>query len=145
MAVSPYHALSAARPLNATLGLIGTNNVRATRVLFSLSDICAWMLLSGALLVAVAGLYVGSVELAGHAPSSEPGALPTSLLWFLVSIGAYAVTRRRPLSLVLLALPALALSVDGRFLFALSWLGLVLVFGTPFVLAFIEVRSGNET
>jgi hypothetical protein len=113
--------------------------MRLTKTLFWLSDIAAWMLLS----VSAAGaVFMPIFARADTQPVSWTGAAAVSAICLLVAAGAYGVTRRRPLFLVLVALPAVASSASGDLSFALPYLVTILaVFGSPFVLAFFESRT----
>jgi len=67
--------------------------------------------------------------------------LGTSLMWAIVAIGAYALTRRRIAGLLAVVLPALFPIVSGKVFAGAVLIGCaVLVFGTPFALVFLHVR-----
>lgn len=108
--------------------------MRATKALFQLADLCAWMLFSFALLVAIAHPFYTThqAKLSGVQASALP-LFGTSLLCLLLAAGALLVTRRRASGLLLM-IPAACL------LGATPWLCLLgaLIFAAPFALAWRE-------
>ncbi|MEG3790142.1 hypothetical protein V1318_08420 [Lysobacter sp. CCNWLW3] len=115
--------------------------MRLTKILFGLSDLCAWMLMTVAVLGAVAVLFLGPAPDAKPVSSLESMAL--SLLWVLVAAGAYLLTRRRPLGLLLVILPVFVWLVQGDAVPALAYAAFaLLVFATPLILVWREVRRG---
>ncbi|NUO76853.1 MAG: hypothetical protein HOQ32_12665 [Lysobacter sp.] len=116
--------------------------MRLTKFLFGLSDLCAWMLLTAAVLAVVAVLFVGpGPEGARAAPVSSFASMGQALLWLLVAVGAYLLTRRRPLGLPMVILPALVWALQGNVMVATIYAGVaLLVFLTPLWLVWREVR-----
>lgn len=115
--------------------------MRLTKFLFGLSDLCAWMLMT----VAVAAVAV--VLFLGPGPDAKPFTLlesmGLSLLWILVAVGAYSLTRRRPFGVVLVMLPVVLWLFQGNVAPALIYAAFaLLVFATPLVLVWREVRRG---
>ena len=113
--------------------------MRLTKALFYLSDTFAWLLASFAALVAVSFPFLGPISAKmDHETISPIEITVITLLWAVVAIGAWHLTRRKLWGLVAVALPALY----GSLGFKLIYLGLVaLVFGTPLLLAFFEARN----
>ena len=113
--------------------------MRLTKALFSLSDACAWLLASVAALAAVSFPLLAPIQAKmDHEAISPLEITVITLLWAVVAIGAWRLTRRRLWGLAAVALPA----IYGGPAFAATYLGFVaLVFGTPLLLAFIEVRN----
>jgi hypothetical protein len=63
-------------------------------------------------------------------------------IWLSVAAGAYAITRRKVLGLVLVLAPAFASAISGQVTFALALaVGWTVAFATPFLLAFFQARS----
>lgn len=116
-----------------------------TRAWFRVGDIAARLLTFGAVLVAVSWPFLAS-EIAARRglPMSWGAALTASLVCLAVAAGAHGFLRRRMSALLLIALPALGLALEGRLLAALAWsTATVLVFVAPFVLAWREARRGG--
>ena len=113
--------------------------MRLTKALFNLSDACAWLLASFAALAAVSFPILGPISARmDHETISPMEITVISLFWAVVALGAWRLTRRRLWGLVAVALPA----SYGGLGFAVTYLGLVvLVFGTPLLLAFFEARA----
>lgn len=124
--------------------------MRITKALFWVSDICAWILLFLASAYALLSI-TGAPLLAAmaHEPLSWPKAAASAFCSLLVAIGAFWLTRRRPLALPLVLIPTAVALINGVLDTALVSLGFVLlVFGLPFLLAFLELRArpaGRET
>lgn len=118
--------------------------MRLTKILFGLSDLCAWMLMTVAVLAVVAVLFLGPGPDGQSArPMSSFESMGLSLLWMLVAVGAYLLTRRRPLGLLLVILPVFLWLAQGEVVPALIYAGFaVLVFATPLILVWREVRRG---
>lgn len=116
--------------------------VRLTKSLFGLSDLCAWMLLTVAVLAVVAVLFVGPTpDSAQVRPVSSFESMGQALLWLLVAVGAYLLTRRRALGLPMVVLPALVWAVQGNVMVAAIYAGAaLLIFATPLILVWREVR-----
>ncbi|KRD78469.1 hypothetical protein [Lysobacter sp. Root983] len=119
--------------------------MRLTKILFGLSDLCAWMLMTVAVLAVVAVLFLGPGPDAQQAkPVSSFEAMALSLLWMLVAVGAYLLTRRRLAGLLLVILPAFLWLFRGEVLPALIYAAFaLLVFATPLILVWREVRRGT--
>lgn len=119
--------------------------MRLTKILFGLSDLCAWMLMTVAVLTAVAVLFVGPGPdglRSEQMTSTESMAL--AVFWTLAGLGAYLLTRRRPVGLALVILPAVLWAVHGSYVAALIYAAFaLLVFATPLVLVWREVRRGT--
>ncbi|HET7930557.1 MAG TPA: hypothetical protein VFL63_04105 [Rhodanobacteraceae bacterium] len=115
---------------------------RVTAILFGLSDVVAWALVSLAVFLAVVSPFVMPVAARmEHATTSWPAVLVQVLGLLVLAVGAYGMTRRRPIALALLALPSVAWLFGGAWLPALVWFVAVLViFGLPLCLAYVEVR-----
>lgn len=118
--------------------------MRLTKILFGLSDLCAWMLLTVAVLAAVAVLFVGpGPDGARSEQLSSTAAMGLAVFWILVGVGAYLLTRRRPIGLALVVLPAILWAVQGAFAMAAIYAAFaLLVFATPLILVWREVRRG---
>lgn len=117
--------------------------MRITRVLFRLSDACAWLLVFVALLFALVMASMGPMFYAmDHEPVSWPELISTLVGLLVVAKGAYELTRRQPWALMLVSVPGIAAFLGGGTVFGIAYLGLVLlVFGVPFLLAFLELRA----
>ena len=117
--------------------------MRLTKALFWISDICAWVLLCLALFFAFVIAAVGPVAGAmDHVPVSWPRTIVTIVACLLISQGAFLLTRRRPLGLLLVLIPTVMALIQGGFVFAVGYLALVvLVFFLPFMLVFFEFRG----
>lgn len=116
--------------------------MRVTKVLFWVSDICAWLLICLAVVLALT-YFFGAPILAAmdHTPLSWTKAATMSFYSLLVAAGAYRLTRRKPLALFPVLIPAIAALINGALLSSLVALAFVLlVFGLPFLLAYIESR-----
>jgi len=113
--------------------------MRLTKTLFYLSDTCAWLLASFAALAAVSFPFLGPLSAKmDHETISPIEITVITLLWAVVAIGAWRLTRRRLWGLAAVALPA----IYGGPGFAVTYLGFVaLVFCTPLLLAFFEARN----
>lgn len=119
--------------------------MRLTRIWFALSDAVARLLLAGAVVVAILVPVVGPMHARmSHQVLSTGHLLAVSALWLAVAAGAFALTRRRPLGLLPVALPGVVLAVSDKPIAAACYLGLAaLLFATPLVLAYIEARARN--
>ncbi|RNF82874.1 hypothetical protein [Montanilutibacter psychrotolerans] len=117
--------------------------MRLTRIWFALSDAVARLLLAGAVLAAILTPVVGPMHAKmSHQVLSTGHLMTVSALWLAVAAGAFVLTRRRPLGLLPVALPGVALAVSGKAFAAACYLGLAaLVFATPLVLAYFEARA----
>lgn len=113
--------------------------MRLTKVLFYLSDTCAWLLFSFAALAAISFPFLGPISAKmDHATISPIKITAITVLWAVVAIGAWRLTRRKLWGLFAVSLPA----IYGGPGFTASYLGLVaLVFGSPLLLAFLEARN----
>jgi len=113
--------------------------MRLTKALFSLSDTCAWLLASVAALAAVSFPFLAPIQAKmDHEAISPLEITVITLLWAVVAIGAWCLTRRRPWGLAAVALPA----IYGVPAFSAAYLGFVaLVFGTPLLWALLEARN----
>lgn len=117
--------------------------MRLTKFLFGLSDLCAWMLLTAGVLAVVAVLFVGPGPEGARTVSSFES-MGQALLWLLVAVGAYLLTRRRPLGVPMVVLPALVWAAQGNVAVALIYAGVaLLVFATPLILVWREVRRNG--
>ena len=119
--------------------------MRLTKFLFGLSDLCAWMLMTVAVLGVVALLFIGpGPDGVQGAPVSSTQTMLQSALWLLAALGAYLLTRRQPWGLFLALLPALLAAAQGQVVAAAIYAALVLVlFGTPLLLVWLEVRRNR--
>ena len=117
--------------------------MRLTKALFWISDICAWFLLCLALFLAFVMAAVGPVaDAMDHVSVSWTRTIATIVVCLLTSKGAFLLTRRRPLGLLLVLIPAVMALIQGSFVFAVGYLAVVvLVFCLPFVLVFFEFRG----
>ena len=113
--------------------------MRLTKALFYLSDTCAWLLFSFAALVAISFPFFGSVSAKmDHEAISPIKIAAITVLWAVVAIGAWRLTRRKLWGLLAISLPA----IYGGLGFKVSYLGLVaVIFGSPLLLAFLEARN----
>jgi hypothetical protein len=105
--------------------------------LFRISDAFAWLVFAVALLAPL-------VEFAPRTGVGGPTTLPWyfSLLCVVAAFGAFHLTRRHLFGLPLvLLLPIAGDLFSNWFAIALYVLFALLVFGTPFLLAFIEARQ----
>jgi len=113
--------------------------MRLTKAFFWLSDLAAWILLS---VSAAGGVLLPIVARADREPMPWSGVILLSTMCFVVAAGAYGITRRRALSMILVAVPAIASGISGDLSFALPYLAaMLLVFGIPFVLVCLEARA----
>jgi len=119
--------------------------VAVVKALFWISDIVAWLLFIAATLIALATPFSGWV----FAVMGDP--LPTT--WQLLGLGfglltiaagAFLVTRRRIVGILLVQVPAIVWFLNGSYRDALIYfLCTLALFGVPFLLAVISVRHRN--
>jgi hypothetical protein len=116
---------------------------RLIRVLFAFADLFAWLLLVLSVLEALAWPFIGPVYARmAHLPITTLSIVGGCATWVAVAAGAYAITRRRVLGLALVLVPAVVWLVSGLPVLALVFAVVaILVFGTPFLLAFLQARS----
>ena len=117
---------------------------RLTKVLFWITDISAWLLLGFATLAAVTYPFAGPAwARMEHQQLSTAEIAITCLSWVLAAVGAFMVTRRRALGVVLTSAPVLAAAgSNGQWLAGLIACTIpVLFFGTPFLLVFLQARQ----
>ncbi|MEO8671969.1 MAG: hypothetical protein ABI411_11690 [Tahibacter sp.] len=116
-----------------------------TARLFRLSDAVARMLLAAAVLTAVANAILlddGKHRHSVPGPTHWVELIAWSALCFTTALGAYLLTRRRPLGLVLVALPSPFFLLSDLWLCGVVYItGVVLIFGIPFARAFAEARQ----
>jgi hypothetical protein len=110
---------------------------------FRVADVLARVLAAFALIGAAVYPLLGPVYLrTANQPLSVLVIAGTCALWLAVAVGAFALSRRKVAGVWLVLLPAMALVVSGQFLAGVAVASaLVLVFCTPFFLAFIEARA----
>ena len=117
---------------------------RLTKLLFWITDISAWLLLGFAVLSAVVYPFAGPAwARMDHQQLSTAQVVITCLSWVLAAVGAFMVTRRRALGVLLTTTPILAAAgSNGEWLagFLVSTIP-ALFFGTPFLLVFLQVRQ----
>ena len=123
---------------------------KVAKILFGLSDFCAWSLIMFALICVVTFPFIGPMYAdARHESISTLSVIGTCLLWAAVALGTYAVTRRRALGLPLVMIPALPLVMAGHITLALAWIVVfALLFGLPFVIVAIDAcnaKAGSTT
>lgn len=109
-------------------------------VLFRLSDAFAWLVF---IVAAYTALAIPFVEFVPHAGATSPARLPfyLSILCVVVAFGAFHLTRRHLFGLPPIFLLPVALNFFTNWsATALYILFALLVFGTPFLLVFIEAR-----
>ena len=113
--------------------------MRITKTLFAISDAFAYLLAGLGGLTAISFPVLGPISARMEKdPISFIEVTIITLLWAVVAIGAWSLTRRKLWGLVAVSLPALY----GGLGFAITYLGLVaIVFGTPLLLALIEARN----
>ena len=116
---------------------------RLTKLWFAFSDLLAWPLLAFSLVGAIAFPFVGPIYARMAQQSITTFTITsTCALWLIVAAGAYAITRRKALGLLLVLSPAIVSATSGKIAFALvlavAW---ALAFATPFLLAFLQARS----
>ena len=116
-----------------------------TTTWFRASDAIARLLAAFALIGAVAYPFIGPVYLrAAQQPITALTIAGTSALWLAVAVGALAIGRRKATGIFLVLLPAVMIFVSGQTLAGLTIAsGLVLVFSTPFLLAFFQARANQ--
>jgi len=107
-------------------------------VLFRLSDAFAWLVF---IVAAYTALAIPFIEFVPHAGATSPTRLPVylSLLCAVVAFGAFHLTRRHLFGLPLILL--LSVALDSWFAAVLYVLFALLVFGTPYILVFVEARA----
>ena len=107
--------------------------MRAIRILFAISDFCAWLVMTVAVVAGVAAPIV--IPIQARMAHRETDALATATtvgLCLTVALGAFLVARRRIVGLPLLLVPAGFLAFDGEFVAAVVViLAVLLVFGLP--------------
>jgi len=119
---------------------------RLIRTLFWVSDICAWLLA----LYSAFGVVAYPIAGPTHARMiSEPLTLfeiiATCGLFVITAVGAFLVTRRRVVGVLLVLLLACVWIYRGHYDFALSYIGIcILVFGAPFALMIMQLRIGHS-
>lgn len=115
---------------------------RLTLLWFALSDLLAWPLLAFSLMVAIAFPLAGPAHARmAQQPMTTFTLVGTCALWLMIAGGAYAITRRRPLGLVLVLAPAVASAMAGQMAAALVLAAWAIAFVPPFILAFLQARS----
>jgi len=121
----------------------------STRTLFKLSDVFAWVLFLVAAYAALASLLVDAVPSSARAAPSISPLLYTCILCIVVAVGAFALTRRRLVGLPLvMPLPVAFHFYSNLLLVSVYVVAVLLVFGGPFLLAFVEARhrvAGNAS
>jgi hypothetical protein len=112
------------------------------KILFFVSDTLAWLLLALTVVSTLVFVFIGPNDAQeNNYTVSHLEIWATCIVSVCVIVGAYAITRHRPFGIVLVSLPAILLFFAGGLLSGLVSLGLVLViFGTPFLLVFIEAH-----
>jgi hypothetical protein len=112
---------------------------RLAKVLFRLSDVAAWLVLLLAIFGTIGNLLIDVI------PSNAPTIaerLCASGLCAIVAVGAFTLTRRHLFGLPLVMLVPVAFGFYHTLLLALAYAALALsIFGTPFAIAFVEVRQ----
>ena len=113
---------------------------RLTKLWFAFSDMLAWLLLALSIVATAIFPFVGPVYARmTRQPMTTLNIVGTCALWLMVAVGAYAITRRKVLGLVLVLVPAAVSAVSGRMAFALAFAAAcIVVFATPFLLAFLR-------
>ena len=119
---------------------------RLTKLLFWISDILAWLLIAfsslSAIAYPIAGPALARMDRQHLATSSI---VFTCLLWLSVAVGAFLITRRRVLGLFLVIAPVFLTSSRAEWLASLVFAtALALVFGLPFLLVLLRVRSATS-
>jgi hypothetical protein len=105
--------------------------------LFRISDAVAW-------LVFVSALALPLVEFAPQTGVGGPARLPLSLtvLCVVVAFGAFLLTRRRLFGLLLVLFLPVAFDFFTNWVASTLYvLSALIVFGSPFMLAFVEARQ----
>ena len=118
-----------------------------TATWFRVADVLARLLAVFALVGAAAYPFIGPVYFRTvHQPISALAITGTCALWLAVAVGAFAISRRRASGIWLVLLPAVALVISGQFLLGVAVAsGLVLVFCTPLLLAFIQAHASHPS
>ena len=118
---------------------------KVVKILFGISDFCAWSLIMFALICVIAFPFIGEIyAVARHESISTLSVIGTCLPWASVALGTYAVTRRRALGLPLVMNPALPLVMAGHITLASVWILIfVLLFGLPFLMVAIDARNSK--
>ncbi|SMC20152.1 hypothetical protein SAMN02745857_00835 [Andreprevotia lacus DSM 23236] len=115
---------------------------RPIHLLFCLSDCCAWLLVGVGVIGAFDFALVPPEILFRNSPPSaivNPACYCTSLL--LGAKGAFMLSERKPLGLLLLQAIGLLYAWQGQYAIAALWLGsTLLLFGLPLLLVWQEVR-----
>jgi hypothetical protein len=117
---------------------------RLIKVLFWISDILAWLLLAVSALAAVTYPITGPIwARMEHQQLANSSIVVTCLLWLSVSLGAYLITRRRALGLLLITVPVLVAAggVAGLAPAAV----IALVFGLPLLLVLLRARVASRS
>lgn len=117
-------------------------------IIFAISDLIAWILLFVSAAGAVIYPFTGPIheKIVNHALSIESVAL-TAIISLVVAIGSYLLIRRKRIGLPLVLVPCIKWGFAGSYQIEL-WYGVIvlIVFGTPFVLSYIEMKhvSGKK-
>ncbi|WP_296281275.1 hypothetical protein [Pseudoxanthomonas sp.] len=115
---------------------------RLTKLWFAFSDLLAWALLAFSLVGAIVFPFVGPIYARMAQQSITTFTIiGTCAIWLIVAAGAYAITRRKALGLVLVLAPAIVSAISGQIAFALAFaVAWAVAFVTPFLLAFFQAR-----
>ena len=117
---------------------------RLTKILFWSSDILARLLLAISVLVAVTYPITGPVwARMEHQQLASSSIVATCLLWLSVAFGAYLITQRRALGLLLVTapMPVAAGGLGGLVPAAV----MASVFGLPFLLVLLRARAAPRS
>ncbi|GAB3092389.1 hypothetical protein [Lysobacter terrae] len=115
---------------------------RLIKALFWISDVLAWLLLAISAVVTVTYPVAGPVwARMDHQQIAVTSIVATCLLWFSVALGAYLITRRHALGILLITVPVFVAAEDWLAGLALAAV-MALVFGLPFLLVLFRVRPG---
>ena len=117
---------------------------RLTKLLFWITDISAWLLVGFALLAAVTYPIAGPAwAKMDHQQLPTTHIVITSLAWAIAAVGAFMITRRRALGVVLTTAPILAAAAVNDELLAGLIVSVVpaVFFGSPFLLVGLQVRK----
>jgi hypothetical protein len=117
--------------------------VLLTKALFALSDFLAWiggsLSLLGAIIFAFIGQAYGRME---HVPIGPLQVAIVVAICLVAAAGFLLILKRRPIGLTLAVMPALAYLAQGFCLRAAAYgVTLLLITGTPFLLALLESRA----
>ena len=114
---------------------------------FKIVDVLAWTLIALCIFGATSYPFVEPIHAhMSDRPITAFGIISAYMIWLAVAGGAFAITRRKALGLLAILVPTMKLLFSGHIFFALTTAAVLLViFSSPFVLAFIHARSNMRS